>query len=85
MEEIYLNEIGDDGVVKGEEKVEKGRERNREHAKRTRIKKKAVLDEMKGKLLDLQNEVNFVNITVDICFCKVNSICEINPLIFDQS
>ena len=39
------------------EKVEKGRERNREHAKRTRLRKKAVLEGMKGKLMELQNEV----------------------------
>lgn len=38
-------------------KVEKGRERNREHAKRTRLRKKAVLEGMKGKLMELQNEV----------------------------
>ena len=40
------------------EKVEKGRERNREHAKRTRLRKKAVLEGMKGKLMELQNEVS---------------------------
>jgi hypothetical protein len=39
------------------EKVEKGRERNREHAKRTRLRKKAVLEGMKGKLMELQKEV----------------------------
>ena len=41
----------------GVERVEKGRERNREHAKRTRLRKKAVLEGMKGKLMELQNEV----------------------------
>ena len=56
----YLSK--DDGCdVDGEslevEKVEKGRERNREHAKRTRLRKKAVLEGMKGKLMELQNEV----------------------------
>lgn len=61
MEENCVDEISDDGRGNVGEKVEKGRERNREHAKRTRIKKKALLDGMKGKLLELQNEVNFIN------------------------
>ena len=39
-----------------EMKIEKNRERNREHAKRTRMRKKAVLDGMKVKLLELQRE-----------------------------
>ena len=39
-----------------ERKVEKNRERNREHAKRTRLRKKAVLEGMKTKLLELQRE-----------------------------
>jgi hypothetical protein len=38
-------------------KTLKSRARNREHAKRTRLRKKAVLDIMKERLLDLQNEV----------------------------
>ena len=37
-------------------KIEKNRERNREHAKRTRLRKKVVLDGMKSKLLELQRE-----------------------------
>ena len=49
-------EDGDLEVIEVE-KVEKGRERNREHAKRTRLRKKAVLEGMKGKLMELQNEV----------------------------
>jgi len=39
-----------------DERIEKSRERNREHAKRTRLRKKALIEGMKGKLLDLQNE-----------------------------
>ena len=38
------------------EKMEKHRERNREHAKRTRLRKKVFLDGMKTKLLELQQE-----------------------------
>ena len=45
----YENEPG--------EKVEKNRERNREHAKRTRMRKKAILEGMKGRLVELQSEV----------------------------
>jgi len=40
-----------------EERVEKSRERNREHAKRTRLRKKQMIEGMKGRLLELQNEV----------------------------
>jgi len=39
-----------------DERIEKSRERNREHAKRTRLRKKALIEGMKGKLLDLQTE-----------------------------
>jgi len=45
-------EIGDT-----EDIIEKHRERNREHAKRTRLRKKALIDGMKGRLLELQKEV----------------------------
>ena len=37
--------------------IEKHRERNREHAKKTRLRKKALIDGMKLRLLELQNEV----------------------------
>ena len=33
------------------------RERNRKHAKKTRLRKKAMLEGMKDRLLELQNEV----------------------------
>jgi hypothetical protein len=83
MEESYLDEISDDGGKKGE-RVEKGRERNREHAKRTRIKEKAVIDGMKNKLMELQNEVNFMNMAINVSICTADPLCEIKPLIFDQ-
>jgi len=40
-----------------EDRMSKCRERNREHAKKTRLRKKMGLDGMKGKLLELQTEV----------------------------
>jgi hypothetical protein len=43
-----------------EDRTQKSRERNREHAKRTRLRKKAVLEVMKDKLLSLQNEVGIL-------------------------
>jgi hypothetical protein len=43
-------------------KINKNRERNREHAKRTRLRKKAKIDEMKIRLLDLQEEVGEISI-----------------------
>ena len=47
---------GDDDDLENGEKGKKSRERNREHAKRTRLRKKAMLEGMKGKLMDLQRE-----------------------------
>lgn len=44
-----------------EEKMEKSRERNREHAKRTRLRKKAVIEGMKERLLALQTEVCYIS------------------------
>lgn len=43
-----------------EDRMSKCRERNREHAKKTRLRKKMGLDGMKGRLLELQTEVNFL-------------------------
>lgn len=39
-----------------EEKLERSREKNREHAKRTRLRKKEMLEGMKMRLLELQRE-----------------------------
>lgn len=41
-----------------EDRMSKCRERNREHAKKTRLRKKMGLDGMKGRLLELQTEVS---------------------------
>ena len=50
-------------------KAERNRERNREHAKKTRLRKKEMMETMKARLLDLQREVRiYTN-----CFC-----CEYN-------
>mmetsp|Transcript_12173 Transcript_12173/g.11008 ORF Transcript_12173/g.11008 Transcript_12173/m.11008 type:complete len:336 (-) Transcript_12173:223-1230(-) len=38
------------------ERIEKSRERNREHAKKTRLRKKIMLEGLKNRLLELQNE-----------------------------
>lgn len=51
--------VGADGAVKDEateDKAERNRERNREHAKRTRLRKKEMIEGMKARLLDLQRE-----------------------------
>ena len=44
-----------------DDKVEKNRERNREHAKRTRLRKKEMMESMKMRLLELQREVSFTS------------------------
>ena len=41
-----------------EDRMLKCRERNREHAKKTRLRKKVGIDGMKQRLLQLQTEVN---------------------------
>jgi len=40
-----------------QDRQERSRERNREHAKKTRLRKKVLIEGMKDRLLDLQNEV----------------------------
>jgi hypothetical protein len=46
-----------------EEKLNRTRERNREHARRTRIRKKEMIENMKMRLLELQREVrSFVSL-----------------------
>lgn len=49
----------DDRFEYDDNRAQKSRERNREHAKRTRLRKKAVLEVMKDRLLSLQNEVTY--------------------------
>ena len=46
------------------------RERNRKHAKKTRLRKKAMLEGMKDRLLELQNEVRR--------FCLADALVPIN-------
>jgi len=50
------DEQGDRSVDAMESKAEKNRERNREHAKRTRQRKKEMIEGMKMRLLELQRE-----------------------------
>lgn len=49
-------EFGTSDPIDDEKGQDKSKERNREHAKRTRLRKKALLEGMKGRLLDLQKE-----------------------------
>ena len=56
MEEQAEDHMNLFGEFKVEEK-EKNRERNREHAKKTRLRKKATIEIMKDRLLRLQKEV----------------------------
>lgn len=44
-----------------EEKLIRNRERNREHAKRTRLRKKEMIEGMKMRLLELQREVCYLH------------------------
>jgi molecular chaperone GrpE (heat shock protein) len=39
-------------------KIEKDKERNREHAKKTRLRKKAAIENLKERLIELQREVS---------------------------
>ena len=65
-----LMEIGytDDGGKKDDSmdetpkdnRIEISRERNREHAKKTRLRKKALLETMKERLAEVQSEVRGV-------------------------
>lgn len=57
-----------------ESKAEKNRERNREHAKRTRQRKKEMIEGMKMRLLDLQREVCWYSIEV---LCLNLHICSV--------
>jgi hypothetical protein len=43
-----------------EDRIEKSRERNREHAKKTRLRKKIMLETLKARLLELQAEVSLI-------------------------
>lgn len=49
------------------EKLDRNRARNKEHAKKTRMRKKEMIENLKIKLSDLQQEVSFI----DYHFCFV--------------
>jgi hypothetical protein len=64
----------DDQLIHGgnhdtlEEKLNRTRERNREHARRTRIRKKEMIENMKMRLLELQREVQYCFSTLFLSF-----------------
>jgi hypothetical protein len=45
----------------------KSKERNRMHARKTRLRKKAMLEGLKGRLVGLQDEVTFVALDEALC------------------
>eukprot|EP00550_Attheya_septentrionalis_P009091 CAMPEP_0198285232 /NCGR_PEP_ID=MMETSP1449-20131203/4556_1 /TAXON_ID=420275 /ORGANISM="Attheya septentrionalis, Strain CCMP2084" /LENGTH=204 /DNA_ID=CAMNT_0043982573 /DNA_START=37 /DNA_END=651 /DNA_ORIENTATION=+ len=50
-----------------EERLSKSRERNREHARRTRLRKKAQLEALQTTLVDLQNKNRVLKQNVKMC------------------
>lgn len=54
---VALLQLAQRGGEDDAERVLASRERNREHAKKTRLRKKALLEGMKTRLLELQKEV----------------------------
>lgn len=59
-----------------DDRMLKSRERNREHAKKTRLRKKVGIDGMKQRLLDLQNEVCiFKHSTISLLYTLTSYIC----------
>eukprot|EP01036_Dinobryon_divergens_P024767 gene24767-33244_t len=56
-QKIHSPDLAEDVNLESlDDSVEKNRERNREHAKRTRLRKKVMLEGMKERLLFLQNQ-----------------------------
>ena len=66
----YENYANDDAA--DESRLDKSRERNREHARRTRLRKKALMENMKTRLLDLQKEVFVLNYTISFFIVLIN-------------
>lgn len=50
-------------IIDLENKLEKNRERNRAHAKRTRMRKKELMETMKTRIVELQREVIIISTT----------------------
>ena len=67
MELQSEQQLGDDVPEIPEDRSNFNKERNKEHAKRTRLRKKEMIEGMKGRLLDLQKEV------IVYCFFLVDS------------
>lgn len=72
--------------------IEKTRERNREHAKKTRLRKKASLEGLKARLIELQLEASRLQQILDenntanilLCLSNKNDSCN-NPFRFSSS
>jgi len=58
--------INDDGV-NAEDRLARSRDRNREHARRTRLRKKAQLQVLQNKVKELQDESRMLRQTVEEC------------------
>jgi len=56
-----------DGEDNSEERLAKSRERNREHARRTRLRKKSQLQELQHKIKDLEAERKVLKQSVEEC------------------
>lgn len=50
-----------------EERLARGRERNREHARRTRLRKKAQLQNLQAKMMELQSESRRLKQSIEEC------------------
>lgn len=66
-------------------RMSKCRERNREHAKKTRLRKKIGIDSLKKKLLDLQNEVNLLVLPLFYLVLMFKSFGYCRPLNFSRN
>jgi hypothetical protein len=54
----FAKQQQEEAELGGEDKAERTRVRNREHARKTRLRKKDTLEGMKMRVLELQREVN---------------------------
>ena len=58
---------GDDDSENAGERLARSRERNREHARRTRLRKKAQLQALQSRVKELQEESRLLKQTVEEC------------------
>ena len=57
----------EDNAVNAEERLARSRDRNREHARRTRLRKKAQLQALQTRVKELQDESRMLRQTVEEC------------------